>query len=32
VDALWHLGVRNVDIPMTPQKIWAILSEKGVTA
>ena len=32
VDALWHLGVRNVDIPMTPQKIWAILNEKGVTA
>jgi carbon-monoxide dehydrogenase large subunit len=31
VDALWHLGVRNVDIPMTPQKIWAILHEKGVS-
>ena len=30
VDALWHLGVRNIDIPMTPQKIWAILHEKGV--
>jgi aerobic carbon-monoxide dehydrogenase large subunit len=30
VDALWHLGVRNIDIPMTPQKIWAILQEKGV--
>jgi carbon-monoxide dehydrogenase large subunit len=30
VDALWHLGVRNVDIPMTPPKIWAILKEKGV--
>jgi carbon-monoxide dehydrogenase large subunit len=30
VDALWHLGVRNIDIPMTPQKIWAILREKGV--
>ena len=32
VDALWHLGVRNMDIPMTPQKIWAILRDKGVTA
>ncbi len=32
VDALWHLGVRNIDIPLTPQKIWAILREKGVTA
>ena len=30
VDALWHLGVRNIDIPMTPQKIWAILHAKGV--
>jgi aerobic carbon-monoxide dehydrogenase large subunit len=30
VDALWHLGVRNVDIPLTPPKIWAILKEKGV--
>jgi aerobic carbon-monoxide dehydrogenase large subunit len=32
VDALWHLGVRNIDIPMTPPKIWAILKEKGVAA
>jgi carbon-monoxide dehydrogenase large subunit len=32
VDALWHLGVRNIDIPLTPPKIWAILREKGVTA
>ncbi len=31
VDALWHVGVRHVDIPMTPQKIWAILHEKGLT-
>ncbi len=31
VDALWHLGVRNIDIPMTPQKIWAILHEKGIS-
>src|SRR4249919_3665882 len=30
VDALWHLGVRNIDIPLTPPKIWAILKEKGV--
>jgi carbon-monoxide dehydrogenase large subunit len=32
VDALWHLGVRNIDIPLTPQKVWGILHEKGVTA
>ncbi|HEY8171424.1 MAG TPA: aerobic carbon-monoxide dehydrogenase large subunit [Candidatus Limnocylindria bacterium] len=31
VDALWHLGVRNIDIPITPQKVWRILQEKGVT-
>ena len=31
VDALWHLGVRNIDIPITPQKVWAILHEKGVS-
>jgi carbon-monoxide dehydrogenase large subunit len=30
VDALWHLGVRNIDIPITPQKVWAILNEKGL--
>jgi carbon-monoxide dehydrogenase large subunit len=29
VDALWHLGVRNIDIPITPQKVWAILHEHG---
>jgi carbon-monoxide dehydrogenase large subunit len=30
VDALWHLGVRNIDIPITPQKVWKILHEKGI--
>ena len=30
VDALWHLGVRHIDIPMTPSKVQAILKEKGV--
>jgi carbon-monoxide dehydrogenase large subunit len=30
VDALWHLGVRHIDIPITPQKVWKILMEKGV--
>ena len=25
VDALWHLGVRHVDIPITPPKVWALL-------
>ena len=31
VDALWHLGVRNIDIPITPSKVWEVLREKGVT-
>ena len=31
VDALWHLGVRHIDIPITPPKVWAILHEKGLT-
>jgi len=30
VDALWHLGVRHIDIPITPAKVWKILREKGV--
>jgi aerobic carbon-monoxide dehydrogenase large subunit len=31
VDALSHLGVRHIDMPLTPWKIWQILKEKGVT-
>ncbi|MBK9940036.1 MAG: carbon-monoxide dehydrogenase large subunit [Kouleothrix sp.] len=31
VDALWHLGVRHIDIPITPYKVWKILRERGVT-
>lgn len=31
VDALWHLGVRHVDIPITPYKVWTLLREHGVT-
>lgn len=30
VDALWHLGVRHIDIPITPQKVWKALREAGV--
>jgi carbon-monoxide dehydrogenase large subunit len=22
VDALWHLGVRDVQMPMTPERVW----------
>ncbi len=31
VDALWHLGVRHVDLPITPQKVWKLLRDAGVT-
>ena len=30
VDALAHLGVKHLDIPITPEKVWKILHEKGV--
>ena len=30
VDALAHLGVRNIDIPITPWKVQQILKEKGI--
>ena len=30
VDALAHLGVTHIDIPITPEKVWKILREKGV--
>src|SRR6266480_997031 len=30
VDALRHLGVTHIDIPITPEKVWQILKEKGV--
>ena len=29
VDALAHLGVRHMEIPITPDRVWAVLSEKG---
>jgi carbon-monoxide dehydrogenase large subunit len=31
VDALWHLGVRHIDIPITPEKVWKELRKAGVT-
>src|SRR3954447_20856713 len=30
VDALSHLGVTHVDIPITPEKVWQLLKSKGV--
>jgi carbon-monoxide dehydrogenase large subunit len=31
VDAMWHLGVRHIDIPITPWKVWKALRAHGVT-
>jgi carbon-monoxide dehydrogenase large subunit len=31
VDALWHLGVRHIDIPITPAKVWKCLRDHGVS-
>ena len=30
VDALSHLGIRHIDMPIAPWKIWRILKEKGI--
>ena len=30
VDALSHLGVIHVDIPITPEKVWQLLKKAGV--
>ena len=30
VDALSHLGVKHIDMPITPWKVWNVLKEKGV--
>jgi carbon-monoxide dehydrogenase large subunit len=30
VDALSHLGVTHIDIPITPEKVWQLLKSKGV--
>jgi hypothetical protein len=29
VDALAHIGVRHIDIPMTPERVSKILKENG---
>jgi carbon-monoxide dehydrogenase large subunit len=29
VDALSHMGVKHIDIPITPEKVWKILKENG---
>jgi carbon-monoxide dehydrogenase large subunit len=29
VDALRHLGVTYIDIPITPEKVWQLLKAEG---
>jgi aerobic carbon-monoxide dehydrogenase large subunit len=29
VDALWHLGVRNIDMPLTSAKVWEAIQAAG---
>ncbi|HEX2302070.1 MAG TPA: aerobic carbon-monoxide dehydrogenase large subunit [Gaiella sp.] len=30
IDALWHAGVTNIDMPLTPDKVWAAMNEAGI--
>ena len=32
VDALAHLGVRHVDIPVTPQRVWRAMADAAVSS
>jgi carbon-monoxide dehydrogenase large subunit len=29
VDALRHLGVMHIDIPITPEKVWQVVNARG---
>jgi carbon-monoxide dehydrogenase large subunit len=32
IDALWHLGVRNIDMPLTSGKVWEAIQAAKATA
>ena len=32
VDALSHLGVKHIDIPITPEKVWKVINNKEEAA
>lgn len=32
VDALWHLGVRRIELPITPYSVWRAIREAGAAA
>jgi carbon-monoxide dehydrogenase large subunit len=27
IDALWHLGVKNIDMPVSSDRVWAAMEE-----
>jgi carbon-monoxide dehydrogenase large subunit len=29
VDALFHLGITHLDIPLTPEKVWRAIQDAG---
>lgn len=31
LDALWPYGVRHIDIPITPEKVWRAMREAGIS-
>ncbi len=31
IDAVAHLGVRHIDLPVTPQRVWDALNQSGVS-
>lgn len=30
IDALWHAGVKNIDMPLTPDKVWVAMNQAGI--
>jgi carbon-monoxide dehydrogenase large subunit len=30
IDALWHAGVTNIDMPLTPDKVWEAMNAAGI--
>jgi carbon-monoxide dehydrogenase large subunit len=32
IDAVSHLGVRHIDMPMTPERVWTAIQQAKVSA
>ena len=32
IDAVWHLGVRNIDMPVTSAKVWEAIEKAKASA